>query len=457
MGGRDRLYERKEGDTMNKTILFSPLGGTDPISQANYRDASMLHICRFEHPDKVYLYLSKEMVEFEEADHRYTYCLEKLQELQGRHFEIELIERPELVDVYDYDYFYTEFSGILNDIMENEMDETDTLILNISSGTPAMKSALAVLQTISEYNCRLVQVTTPVRSMNKHDVTGYDVKLLWDCNEDNEEGAPNRCLDVSLPTLALLKKEEIIKMHVRAYDYRAALQVAQSMPTTVTGRYIDLLWMACARLGFDISKVVKYETSTGYRCLPVKSSDACKRFEYALTLQVKLWKQEYADFIRAVTPLIVDLFEQVLKEKCGFVVDQYCTPANKARKLPRRWSMQKLAGSRALDALNHAYSLGFTGRDISSDHLRVLIEEYSTDPALKNLVVSLRDVETNVRNIAAHQMESIDEEKIRNLTGQTPTAIMQGIRKLFGYTGYKIPADAWNSYDDMNDLIISFF
>lgn len=59
-----------------KKILFSPIGGTDPIS--NFRDGAMLHICRIYKPDIVYLYLSKEMCEFQEKDDRYRYCLEQL-------------------------------------------------------------------------------------------------------------------------------------------------------------------------------------------------------------------------------------------------------------------------------------------------------------------------------------------------------------------------------------------
>ena len=42
-----------------KTVLFSPVGGTDPIS--NQRDGALLHICRHYHPECVMLYLSKEM------------------------------------------------------------------------------------------------------------------------------------------------------------------------------------------------------------------------------------------------------------------------------------------------------------------------------------------------------------------------------------------------------------
>lgn len=47
---------------MNRTIIFSPVGGTDPISSSNLRDGSLLHICRWYKPDKVYLYMSKEIL-----------------------------------------------------------------------------------------------------------------------------------------------------------------------------------------------------------------------------------------------------------------------------------------------------------------------------------------------------------------------------------------------------------
>ena len=46
---------------MSKKVLFSPVGGTDPIKYL--RDGSMLHICRHYRPDIVYLYISHEMME----------------------------------------------------------------------------------------------------------------------------------------------------------------------------------------------------------------------------------------------------------------------------------------------------------------------------------------------------------------------------------------------------------
>ena len=43
---------------MGKVILFTPVGGTDPISATNYYEGAILHICRHYMPDKVVLYMS---------------------------------------------------------------------------------------------------------------------------------------------------------------------------------------------------------------------------------------------------------------------------------------------------------------------------------------------------------------------------------------------------------------
>ena len=124
-----------------KKILFSPIGGTDPIS--NFRDGAMLHICRIYKPDIVYLYLSKEMCEFQKKDDRYRYCLEQLGKKLDKHFEIIEIQKNELEEVQVFDTFMKEYREILNDIRDKNPESE--IILNVSSGTPAMKSALQIL------------------------------------------------------------------------------------------------------------------------------------------------------------------------------------------------------------------------------------------------------------------------------------------------------------------------
>lgn len=180
-------------------ILFSPVGKTDPIT--NYHDGSLVHICRKYKPEKVYLYLSKEMLNFHSLDNRYCKCLEWLQERENFRCEIHLIERPELVDVQVFDIFYDDFENEVQKIrMENPEHE---ILFNVSSGTPAMKSALQFLAATSENMYIPVQVSTPQKGANreKYDFEEYDLDTRWELNEDNEIPYVDRCVESETMTL----------------------------------------------------------------------------------------------------------------------------------------------------------------------------------------------------------------------------------------------------------------
>lgn len=138
-------------------VLFTPVGGHDPI--ASFHDGAVLHICRVYRPEKVYLYLSHEMLERSRQDDRYRLSLEKLQQQLGCKMEIRQIERDELTQVQLFDTFYTDFDQLLREI-HNE-NPGSTLLVNLSSGTPAMKSALNVISVLAQYPMQAVQVSTP--------------------------------------------------------------------------------------------------------------------------------------------------------------------------------------------------------------------------------------------------------------------------------------------------------
>lgn len=435
---------------MNDIILFSPIGGTDPISMDNCRDGAMLHICRVYKPQKVILYMSQEMLKNQEADDRYRFALGKLFELQGRTaVEISQVERPNLKRVHEFDFFYQDFRKIIGEIFAG-MDETDKLLLNISSGTPAMKSGLLVLQTLGEFPAITVQVATPKKGLNEHTHEGYDVKLLWELDEDNEPDFENRCQEVRCPTLSRIKNEEIIKKHIAVYDYQAASAVAETMRPEDTEKYLGLLKMAEARILLDFPTVDKWRRKTGGDCLPVKAGDSRKYFEYALNLSIKLKRKEYTDFIRGITPIIVELFEIALKKQCKIDINNYATKKSGVRS----WDRNKLKGTGIEEILNRKYKDGFRGGPVYSDHVRILLEEYSKDIRMIKLAGDLRKVETKIRNIAAHEIVSITDERIRELTGFTGKQIMDKIIQFFAYTDMGITAESWDSYDQMNETIV---
>jgi CRISPR type III-A/MTUBE-associated protein Csm6 len=437
---------------MGKKILFSPVGGTDPIKYLY--DGSMLHICRVYKPDVVYLYLSKEMAQNHRADNRYIYSIEKLGELLHHNFETHIIERNELTDVHQYDVFYKDFRTIIIDI-EKSMNKDDQLILNMASGTPAMKSALLVLATLAEYRFLPVQVSTPQGRINSEleDRDNYDAEANWELDEDNTENFKNRCTEIKCFNLMSLLKRDMIIKHVEAYDYPAALTVAGEIRDDISDNTYKMLEIATERVKLNRNKINKLIKEISYDLFPIKDGDKQKIFEYALVLQIKLKKEEYADFVRGITPIVVDLLEMILEKQCNIKVTDYCTINSKTKIMS--WNKTKLENAGLMELLDEQYADkgGFKIGPVYSNSLATLIHCKCTDTALLQKVDEISQTESAVRNIAAHEIVSVTDEWFKTKAGKSANDIFANLRFLMARAGINATEEQWNSYDKMNDEI----
>lgn len=458
---------------MGRKILFSPVGGTDPMPESNYKDGSMIHISRVYKPDVVILYLSKEMVEKENSDNRYTYCIEQLAKLQNRKIDYKIIERPELVNVHDFDYFYGDFRDIVKGLID-EMKEEDELLFNISSGTPAMKSCLLTLNHLWEDSCKSIQVSTPIGAMNEHNhskkTEDYDIRTRWELNEDNDEHFENRCKEIECVSLKRLKNEELIKKLIDEYDYDAAYTLAtyEDMKN-LSKNYIDYIEVAKYRLLQDfktvdkiINKAEKISEIDKNIYNPVKSSDVREYFEYILSLDIKIKKKQYADFIRAISPIIKDMFILIINKHLKInVYSELCNYDNKNGKYI--WSEKKLKKhEEILKILQAEYKNNFKYGDLSADHFKYIILGMVKTKDIKEVVENLRNVEQSVRNIAAHEIVSVNEDFIKDKTktsekpeGYTSRQIIKDIKTALHHAGINISNEDYNSYKQMNEDIKS--
>lgn len=449
-----------------KKILFSPVGGTDPIS--NFRDGALLHICRVYRPDVIYLYLSKEMCDFQAKDDRYRYCLKKMEEKLNCKFEIHEIQKEELVDVQIFDTFIKEFREILSDLHSKYVN--DQLILNVSSGTPAMKSALQILAAIGEVKVTPVQVSTPEKRINPHDEDreNYDVREYWELNEDNiPERLENRCKESeNYYLLDEIRKESMIK-HIRAYDYVAALKTAEELTEPVCEEAIALIQAAACRLKLNINEVNGILKPYQLDIIPVRREETRRIFEYILNLEIKVKKQEYADFLRAITPIVVEMFKIAL-DKCSDISwKEYCSKDSNGQ---WKWDQKKLSGNlRIKKALDCAFGGCFKAGPVYSSNLKPLILEYVQDEELLELTKKINAIESTVRNLTAHEIIAVTARWVKNnsvpklkkgkasnknVQGYYPEEIYQLIKRYAEKLELGIKKEDWNSYDDMNELII---
>ena len=170
-------------------ILFSPVGMTDPVAikhktddgKEEYNEGALLQICRHYRPDIVYVYMSKETLEYEKEDHRYIKSLELLKRDTDQSFDVVSIKRPELTDVHIFDYFLDEFKELLKEIRQKYPDAE--IMVNVSSGTPAMKSALQILASATDIKLIPLQVATENKRANNP--RKCNIEDEWKHNTDN--------------------------------------------------------------------------------------------------------------------------------------------------------------------------------------------------------------------------------------------------------------------------------
>ena len=427
-------------------ILFSPIGSTDPIS--NNHDGGMLHICRLYHPDKIYLYLSKEMLIFHDKDDRYCQAVRLLYEEQGWEMaHIEIIRAEDMEDVQLFDPFVDLFEKELNTIRET--DKPEMIYVNISSGTPAMKASLQILSFL--YNdLEAIQVSTPEKASNKihENKDTYDLSLQWEMNEDREPEFENRCVISHAKRLFDRIKKETIRKHIAAYDYEAAKVMAESLSEQPSQEFMELLDIAIARQKLNLKFVnAKRKDYALDKWFPIVEERKMKEFEYLLAMEVKLKRKQYVDFVRDITPIFFSLSERVLEKYCELKFDHICY---KDKQDVYRISLEK--------AQQHKIRKGEKWGEASPISSYIILDIMKQllpgNQDILPLMEKIRCAESKVRNLAAHEIVGVTETWIENHCHYSSADIMEMLFEMARLSDLLVSGKCRGAYEIMNrDLI----
>lgn len=91
---------------------------------------------------------------------------------------------------------------------------------------------------------------------------------------------------------------------------------------------------------------------------------------------------------------------------------------------------------------------------VYSSHLNCIVKEKCSDLLLKDRVQELVEVESRLRNIAAHSIISVTPEWVKEKTGKSVDEILWTIKFLCKKTQINQREENWKSYDYMNEFII---
>lgn len=95
----------------------------------------------------------------------------------------------------------------------------------------------------------------------------------------------------------------------------------------------------------------------------------------------------------------------------------------------------------------------FEERELNTQIMLWIFWDLSSDQSLIDDLKKMRDVESKVRNVAAHEIVSVTNDWIKNRTEMTGEDIMKLLKRLVARAGIRAKAEYWNSYNDMNFAI----
>ena len=412
-----------------KRILFSPLGDTDPIRDCH--DGACLHILRHYQPERVVLFYTKDMENKERRDHRYTRAIHKL----SPNCAIE-----EIFSGIVAAYLYEEFNKILPEAVQSVRDRypEHEILINLSSGTPQMKTVLAMLAADTE-RCRGIQVPSHSGKSNRKNRPAsddVDVDILLELNEDDEEGAKNRCEEPPLSVFRYHAEKNRIISLIRAYEYNAALTLARSSSLVPADAKL-LLKHAAARTDLLPDKARKILAEYDGQKLFLFTGEEELLMEYFLIMQIDQENDHLSNFMLRISPFLDKfLFDYVQKNvKGGRQHPQNIRNLSKyiARKGGYRLERERIkqAAPKWLERLDREYG-GYKDSDLSftllihyCDYMQE--EGLTKDTKLHDDMMAELGKLGNVRSLrnnVAHQITNVTRESFQKVIQMTPPALM---------------------------------
>ena len=295
-------------------VLISAVGDTDPFR--NFHDGALIHIARKYRPEKVILIFSEHTAKKQGNIEKALFSI-------APNYEPELIIHDSIIsdnEVHIFDVMFQRFSDILQEYYTKE----DEFILNLSSATPQIKSALFVINRLNGINVKAVQVSSPEHASNEN--IGHDndenIDELIEVNEDNKVNFIDRTIEDNAEKFnqALLKKTA--RDFIEKFDYKAALDILDQLS--------DFQDLKDVREEIrDIVKCLsKQDVPKGLRHKKLKEEEQ-KILSAYLTIELQRERGNVSESFIRIKNLTEFILEDYIEKRYPGIIDDYCEDIQK--------------------------------------------------------------------------------------------------------------------------------
>lgn len=295
-------------------ILISAVGDTDPFR--NFHDGALIHIARKYRPEKVILIFSE-------------HTAKKQGNIEKALFSIAPDYKPEVKthdsiisdnEVHIFDVMFQRFSDILQEYYTKE----DEFILNLSSATPQIKSALFVINRLNGINVKAVQVSSPEHASNEN--IGHDndenIDELIEVNEDNKVNFIDRTIEDNAEKFnqALLKKTA--RDFIEKFDYKAALDILDQLSDASNLKSVR------EEIRDVVNCLSKQDVPKGLRHKKLKEEEQ-KILSAYLTIELQRSRGNVSESFIRIKNLTEFILEDYIEKRNPGLIDDYCKSIQK--------------------------------------------------------------------------------------------------------------------------------
>lgn len=237
---------------------------------------------------------------------------------------------------------------------------------------------------------------------------------------------------------------QVLLSHLEYYQYEALSKELNKLDNWQSEAINHLLDLAKAILAVDLTTVNQKAPHTPLSINTSVSSLERKAYYYLQTLTLQLSRGELADYLRGLTPLLVDLFRLSIERDFFPRLSEFIQPISKPtvdnQPLYRgiQWSRERVELDNNIIRKTWAKYYGHTfnyDHYVSSSHLVKLIETQSKNEKLITLTGKIRRLEKYLRNLAAHEVVKVDEEYFTARVQMTPEEVHAVLLELYDVIG----------------------
>lgn len=295
-------------------VLISAVGDTDPFR--NFHDGALIHIARKYRPEKVVLIFSEHTAKKQGNIEKALFSI-------APNYEPELIIHDSIIsdnEVHIFDEMFQRFSDILQEYYTKE----DEFILNLSSATPQIKSALFVINRLNGINVKAVQVSSPEHASNEN--IGHDndenIDELIEVNEDNKVNFIDRTIEDNAEKFsqALLKKTA--RDFIEKFDYKAALDILDQLSDFPNLKSVR------EEIRDVVNCLSKQDVPKGLRHKKLKEEEQ-KILSAYLTIELQRERGNVSESFIRIKNLTEFILEDYIEKRNPGLIDDYCESIQK--------------------------------------------------------------------------------------------------------------------------------